>query len=170
MRYIRSTSVALSSIRTISFNPNNKVPTIVDEDGPGGKPFTVFETGAILVYLAEKTGQFMPSDPRSRCEVMQWLMWQMGGLGPMLGMTQHFHRYATEKVPFAIERYTKGRSAPVGRHGTATRRARFPRRRLFNCRHRLFSVDSYPQDGESEPRRSAAGHTLVCGHSCPPRR
>ncbi len=91
----------------LALNPNNKVPTIVDEDGPGGKPLTVFETGAILIYLADKTGQLMPSDPRSRSEVMQWLMWQMGGLGPMLGQAQHFHRYATEKVPYAIERYTK---------------------------------------------------------------
>ncbi len=91
----------------LALNPNNKVPTIVDEEGPDGKPITVFETGAILIYLAEKTGRFMPSDPRARSEVLQWLMWQMGGLGPMLGQAQHFYRYATEKVPYGIERYTK---------------------------------------------------------------
>jgi GST-like protein len=91
----------------LAFNPNNKVPTIVDEEGPDGKPLTVFETGAILIHLAEKTGRLMPPDPRARLEVMQWLMWQMGGLGPMFGQAQHFHRYATEKVPYAIERYTK---------------------------------------------------------------
>ncbi|WFU82478.1 glutathione S-transferase N-terminal domain-containing protein [Bradyrhizobium sp. CIAT3101] len=91
----------------LALNPNNKVPTIVDEEGPDGRPFTVFETGAILIYLAEKTGRFMPSDPRARSEVLQWLMWQMGGLGPMLGQAQHFYRYATEKVPYGIERYTK---------------------------------------------------------------
>ncbi|MGY8666026.1 glutathione S-transferase N-terminal domain-containing protein [Bradyrhizobium sp. UFLA05-109] len=91
----------------LALNPNNKVPTIVDQDGPGGQPITVFETGAILAYLAEKTGQLMPANRRARSEVMQWLMWQMGGLGPMLGQAQHFHRYATEKVPYAIDRYTK---------------------------------------------------------------
>ena len=91
----------------LALNPNNKVPTIVDDNGPDGAPITVFETGAILIYLAEKTGRFIPSEARARCEVMQWLMWQMGGLGPMLGQAQHFHRYATEKVPYAIERYTK---------------------------------------------------------------
>ena len=91
----------------LALNPNNKVPTIVDDDGPGGKPFTVFETGAILIYLAEKAGQLMPTEPRARAQVLQWLMWQMGGLGPMLGQAQHFHRYATEQVPYAIERYTK---------------------------------------------------------------
>lgn len=91
----------------LALNPNNKVPTIVDEGGPHGKPFTVFETGAILIYLAEKTGQLMPAEPQGRSEVLQWLMWQMGGLGPMLGQAQHFHRYASEKVPYAIERYTK---------------------------------------------------------------
>jgi GSH-dependent disulfide-bond oxidoreductase len=91
----------------LALNPNNRVPTIVDEDGPDGAPITVFETGAILIYLAEKTGRFIPSEARARCEVIQWLMWQMGGLGPMLGQAQHFHRYATEKVPYPIERYTK---------------------------------------------------------------
>lgn len=91
----------------LALNPNNKVPTIVDEEGPDGKPITVFETGAILIHLAEKTGRFMSSDLRARSEVLQWLMWQMGGLGPMLGQAQHFYRCATEKVPYGIERYTK---------------------------------------------------------------
>jgi len=91
----------------LALNPNNKVPTIVDDDGPEGRPFVVFETGAILIYLAEKFGRFLPVDPGKRSEVLQWLMWQMGGLGPMLGQAQHFHRYATKKVPYAIERYTK---------------------------------------------------------------
>jgi GSH-dependent disulfide-bond oxidoreductase len=91
----------------LALNPNNKVPTIVDQDGPGGQPYTVFESGAILVYLADKTGKLLPSEPAGRHEVMQWLMWQMGGLGPMLGQAQHFHRYAPERVVYAIERYTK---------------------------------------------------------------
>jgi len=78
----------------------------VDPDGPDGKPISLFESGAILLYLAAKTGRFLPDDLRARYEVLQWLMFQMGGLGPMLGQAHHFRIYAPEKVPYAIERYT----------------------------------------------------------------
>lgn len=90
----------------LTVSPNNRIPAIVDcEPIGGGEPLSLFETGAILLYLAEKTGQFMPRDPRGRYEVVQWLMWQMGGLGPMLGQHGHFKLYATETIPYAIERY-----------------------------------------------------------------
>jgi GST-like protein len=92
-----------SSYRAL--NPNAKVPTIVDSDGPGGGPVTIFETGAILIYLAEKSGELLPTAPRERLEVMQWLMWQMGGLGPMLGQAEHFFHHAAQKVPYALDRY-----------------------------------------------------------------
>lgn len=86
--------------------PNNRMPAIVDhEPADGGAPVSVFESGAILLYLAEKTGRFLPADPRGRTEAIQWLMWQMGGFGPMLGQNHHFNRYAPEKIPYAIERY-----------------------------------------------------------------
>jgi len=88
-------------------NPNAKMPTIVDPDGPGGDPYSVFESGAIMLYLAEKTGRLLPSDPRARYRVIQWLMFQMGNVGPMLGQTHHFRQYAPESIPYAIERYTK---------------------------------------------------------------
>ena len=89
-----------------AINPNGKIPSIVDHDPPGGgEPLAVFETGAIMVYLAEKEGRFMPSAPRERSEVLQWLFWQVGGLGPMMGQAQHFHRYAPESVPYAETRY-----------------------------------------------------------------
>ena len=91
----------------LAFSPNNRMPAIIDPDGPDGKPISVFESGAILQYLGRKTGQFYPSDERGRVEVDQWLMWQMGGFGPMLGQNHHFNLYAPEKVPYAIERYVK---------------------------------------------------------------
>ena len=88
--------------------PNNRVPAIVDTSPVDGKaPLSLFESGAILQYLAEKTKKFMPEDPRKKAEVIQWLFWQMGGLGPMAGQNHHFNVYAPEKVPYAIERYTK---------------------------------------------------------------
>ena len=90
----------------LAISPNNKMPAIVDHDGPGGKPIPVFESGAILQYLGRKTGKFYPTEERARVEVEQWLMWQMGGFGPMLGQTHHFRGYAPEKIPYAIDRYT----------------------------------------------------------------
>jgi len=86
--------------------PNNRMPAIIDPQGPGGEPISVFESGAILQYLGRKFGKFYPTDERARVEVDEWLMWQMGGLGPMAGQTHHFRIYAPEQVPYAIERYT----------------------------------------------------------------
>jgi GSH-dependent disulfide-bond oxidoreductase len=90
----------------LAISPNNKIPALVDPDGPGGKPISVFESGAILLYLAAKTGRFLPEDLAARYEVLQWLMFQMGGVGPMLGQAHHFRLYAPEKIPYAIDRYT----------------------------------------------------------------
>jgi GST-like protein len=88
--------------------PNNRIPAIVDHEPPGGgAPLSMFESGAILQYLAEKTGQFLPANVRGRAEVMQWLFWQMGGLGPMAGQNHHFSIYAPERIAYAIERYVK---------------------------------------------------------------
>ena len=91
----------------LAISPNNKVPAIVDPDGPDGRPMALFESGAILLYLAGKTGRFLPEDTRGRYEVLQWLMFQMAGVGPMLGQAHHFRIYAPEKVPYAIDRYTR---------------------------------------------------------------
>ena len=90
----------------LKISPNNKMPAITDPDGPGGKPISIFESGAILMYLAEKTGQLMPSDTRGKYNVIQWLMFQMASVGPMLGQAHHFRRYAPEKLEYAINRYT----------------------------------------------------------------
>jgi len=90
----------------LQISPNNKIPALVDSEGPEGKPFSIFESGAILIYLAEKVGRFMPTRPQERYAVLQWLMFQMGGLGPMLGQAHHFRRAAPEQIPYAIKRYT----------------------------------------------------------------
>jgi GST-like protein len=90
----------------LAVSPNNRIPALVDHDPPGGgKPIPVFESGAMLVYLAEKTGKFLPKDPAKRADVMQWLFWQMGGLGPMSGQNNHFSNYATDKIQYAMDRY-----------------------------------------------------------------
>ncbi len=90
----------------LAISPNNKIPAIVDDDGPGGGSVSIFESGAILLYLAEKTAMYLPTEPRARLEVLEWLFWQMGGFGPMLGQSHHFNKYAPERIKYAMERYT----------------------------------------------------------------
>jgi GST-like protein len=91
----------------LSLNPNNKIPAIIDPDGPGGAPLPLFESGAILIYLAEKTGKLLPADPAARIECIQWLMFQMGGVGPMVGQLGHFYKFAADKLtdPYPTDRY-----------------------------------------------------------------
>ena len=91
----------------LEISPNNRIPAIVDDEGPGGAPISVFESGAILLYLAEKTGQFMPSDPRARVAALEWLMWQMGGFGPMLGQVHHFLTVNEADRAYGLARYDK---------------------------------------------------------------
>ena len=90
----------------LKISPNNKIPAIVDPQGPDGRPISLFESGAILLYLASKTGKFLPRSDRDKFEVLQWLMFQMGGVGPMLGQAHHFRIYAPEKIDYAVNRYT----------------------------------------------------------------
>lgn len=89
----------------LKISPNNKIPAIVDQQGPNGEAISIFESGAILQYLGRKTGLFYPTDEQKRVEVEQWLMWQMGGLGPMLGQNHHFNKFAPEYIPYAANRY-----------------------------------------------------------------
>ncbi len=90
----------------LKLSPNNRIPAILDSDGPDGKPISLFESGAILIYLAEKIGQFLPEEPRAKYATLEWLMFQMGGVGPMFGQSNHFSHYAVDKIPYAIDRYT----------------------------------------------------------------
>ena len=99
----------------IAISPNNRMPAIIDRDpADGGGPLSIFESGAILAYLAEKTGQFMPSTSRGKSEVLSWVFWQVGGLGPMAGQKNHFIQHTSEKIPYAIERYTKETDRLIG--------------------------------------------------------
>jgi GST-like protein len=90
----------------LKVSPNNRIPAIVDSDGPNGKPISLFESGAILLYLAGKTGKLLPLDLHKRYAALQWLMWQMGGVGPMFGQANHFRAYSVEKIQYAVDRYT----------------------------------------------------------------
>jgi GST-like protein len=90
----------------LAISPNDKIPSLIDPDGPGGQPISLFESGAILLYLAAKTGKFLPKGDRQKFKVLEWLMFQMGGVGPMLGQAHHFRLYAPEKIDYAINRYT----------------------------------------------------------------
>ncbi|GGK59386.1 glutathione S-transferase family protein [Amphritea balenae] len=90
----------------LAISPNNRIPAIIDDEGPDDTTIKLFESGAILLYLAEKTGDFIPTDPTKRLQCLQWLMWQMGGFGPMLGQAHHFNRFAKETIPYAIKRYS----------------------------------------------------------------
>jgi GST-like protein len=109
----------------LAISPNNKIPALVDSDGPDGQPISLFESGAILLYLAGKTGRFLPADVRGKFEVLQWLMFQMGGVGPMLGQTHHFRIYAPEKLPYAIERYTNEAQRLYGVMDTRLARSKY---------------------------------------------
>jgi GSH-dependent disulfide-bond oxidoreductase len=113
----------------LTINPNGKIPAIVDHDGPGGGPFAVFESGAILIYLAGKTGLFLSPDQRQRSAAIQWLMFQVGGIGPMFGQAQHFRRFAPLQLPYAVDRYTKEAA------------------RLYNVLDRRLGVSEYLADG-----------------------
>jgi glutathione S-transferase len=146
----------------LAISPNNRIPAIVDHaPADGGGPFSVFETGAILIYLADKTGRLLPKEMRARSNVTQWLMWQMSGLGPMLGQHGHFTLYAQEKIPYAIERYRdEAARLSRARHPIGQDR-RLYRRRLFDRRHCRLSLDHDPQGAGFYPRRLSQHQALV---------
>ena len=124
----------------LAINPNHRIPAIVDSDGPGGVPLTLFESGAILIYLAEKAGRLVPADPAARYICLQWLMFQMGGVGPMFGQYNHFANYAPEKLPYAIERY--GREAARLVRVLAKRLAQAPY--LAGAEYSIADIATYP--------------------------
>ena len=124
----------------IAINPNSKIPAIVDSDGPDGKPITLFESGAILIYLAEKTGKLLPRDARDRYTSLQWLMFQMGGVGPMFGQAHHFLRAAPEKVPYGIARYSNETKRLYGVMNRRLAEAPF----LAGAEYTIADIATYP--------------------------
>ena len=128
----------------LKITANHRIPAIVDTDGPGGKPFTLFESAAILIYLSEKTGgKLIPKDPFGRYKCLEWIMFQMGGVGPMFGQWNHFGAYAPEKIPYAIERYTNEvkRLTRVLNH--RLEEVHWLRRRIQHGRHHHLPVDPH---------------------------
>jgi GSH-dependent disulfide-bond oxidoreductase len=124
----------------LAISPNNKIPAITDPDGPDGEPISLFESGAILVYLAAKTGKFLPRGDRAKYEVLQWLMFQMGGVGPMLGQAHHFRMYAPEKIGYAIDRYTNEAKRLYGVIDKRLSRSRF----LGGPEYSIADIASFP--------------------------
>ena len=139
----------------LAISPNNRMPAIVDPDGPGGEPISVFESGAILQYLGRKTGKFYPADERDRVEVEQWLFWQMGGLGPMAGQAHHFRLYAPEKIALRHHPLHQRGEPPLWRDEQAPRRPRIPRRRVLDRRHRLRRLGQAAGSGRARTSRSS---------------
>ena len=147
----------------LAITPNHRIPAIVDPDGPGGKPLKLFESAAILIYLSEKTGgKLIPADPVGRYLCLQWMMFQMGGTGPMFGQYNHFANYAVEKIPYAIERYTN----EVKRlHRVLDKRlargdlAR--RRRILDGRHHQLPVDPQSGPAQHQSRRLSEPEALA---------
>jgi len=124
----------------VAINPNSKIPAIVDPNGPDGKPITLFESGAVLIYLAEKTGKLLPRDPRGRYTCLQWLMFQMGGVGPMFGQAHHFIRAAPEKVPYGIARYSNETRRLYGVMNKRLGEAHF----LAGAEYTIADIATYP--------------------------
>jgi glutathione S-transferase len=146
----------------LAISPNNRIPAMIDHDPPGGgKPVSVFESGAMLVYLAEKTGKFLPTEPRARADVMQWLFWQMGGLGPMSGQNNHFSNYATDKIQYAMDRYRKRGESALRGDGQAPRRSPIPGRRVFDRRHGELSLGDAARAAAPEDRRLPASEEVA---------
>jgi GSH-dependent disulfide-bond oxidoreductase len=124
----------------LAISPNNKIPALVDPNGPDGKPISLFESGAILLYLAAKTGKFLPKSDRAKYEVLQWLMFQMGGVGPMLGQAHHFRIYAPEKIDYAVNRYTNEAKRLYGVMDTRLSRSKF----LGGNQYSIADIAIYP--------------------------
>ncbi len=146
----------------LAISPNNKIPALVDSDGPDGQPISLFESGAILLYLAGKTGRFLPEDTRGKYEVLQWLMFQMGGVGPMLGQAHHFRIYAPEKIEYAVERYTNEAKRLYGVMDKRLAKSKYlGSSRVFDRRHRRLPLAALVEEPGHRLGRLPAPQGLV---------
>ena len=150
----------------LKISPNNRIPAIVDRDNG----MSLMESGAILIYLADKTGRLMPKSGEARYRVIEWLMWQMGGPGPMLGQVHHFVKYNKGKAPYAEERYLKEATPALRRARSQAQGPRVRRRRLLNCRHRHLAVDFALRMADHRSQRLSERQALVHDDRQPPRR
>jgi GST-like protein len=137
----------------VALNPNSKIPAIVDPEGPEGRPLALFESGAILIYLAEKTGRFLPAAPAARYVALQWLMFQMGGVGPIFGQVHHFLRAAKEQVPYAIDRYVREKDRLYGVLDQRLGEARF----LAGEDYTIADIATYPWVARHEWHKTDLG-------------
>ena len=145
----------------LAINPNNRIPAIVDQDGPEGRPFKLFESGAILLYLSWKTGKFLPVRATDQFEVIQWLMFQMGGVGPMFGQVHHFVRAAPEPVPYAIARYSTETRRLYGVLNGHLAGARVSGIGVLRRRHGHLPLGGAARMAQSRPERLSRGEALV---------
>ena len=145
----------------LKISPNNRMPAIVDPDGPGGRPISVFESGAILQYLGRKTGKFYPAGERARVAVDEWLFWQMANLGPKAGEANHFRRYAPEKLPYALERFGNEMNRLYGVMNTRLKDRRFLAGALFDRRHGLRRLDQAVRTPGRDVRELSAPQALA---------
>ena len=152
----------------LAIAPNNRIPAMVDhEPKGGGKPISIFESGAMLLYLAEKTGKFLPADIYGRYDAIQWTFWQMGGLGPMAGQNHHFSNYAQEKIKYAIDRYVNETNRLYGVLNKRLSNRAYHRRRLFDRGYGELSLGRAVQEPEPEHRRLPASQALARDHPRP---
>ena len=145
----------------LAINPNNRIPAIIDQDGPEGRPFKLFESGAILLYLSWKTGKFLPVRATDQFEVIQWLMFQMGGVGPMFGQVHHFVRAAPEPVPYAIARYTTETRRLYGVLNGHLQGARVSGIGILRRRHGHLPLGGAARVAQGGPERLSRGEALV---------
>ena len=153
----------------LAISPNNKIPAIVDSDGPDGKPIALFESGAILIYLAGKSGRFLPEDTRDKYVALQWLMFQKGHVGPMLGQAHHFRLYAPEKIEYAVNRYTNEAKRLYGVMDRRLAGGRVLRRQLLDRRHCDLPLDALAREPGRRSRRVSEFQALVRRHRGAPR-
>jgi len=153
----------------LAISPNNKIPALTDSDGPDGKPISLFESVQSCSTLPQKTGRFLPKDARGKYVALQWLMFQMGGVGPMFGQAHHFRKLRARKIEYAVNRYTREANRLYAVMDKQLGKAPYFRRRILDRGHRHFSLDPFVREPGRQSRRVPQSEALVRCDQCPPR-